>query len=98
MTRTPADRLLTHAEAAFREAGYAYAEVTESPGSDRAEPLYLGARLRLAAKAMLAARRAAVESHGSRPGARRGPVEDGAPGSDEATPCPRRADAAESDG
>lgn len=65
-----AERLRALTERAFLEAGYAYAEATEELGGPpitdgrfaRMLPLETGSRMRQLAKAMFAARRAAVES------------------------------------
>ncbi len=73
-TRTSADRLADHSRNAVLAAARVYAEITERGESNRCEPLVAGARLRLAAKAMLAAERAASESHGLLAPAPRGPA------------------------
>ena len=66
---TPAERIAATARAAFVAAGLAYAESTEETGlsssriaSPQCEPALLAVRMRLAAKAMLGAERAASES------------------------------------
>jgi hypothetical protein len=92
MTRTNADRRATQARAAYVEAGLAYALATEEAGGSCLEPLVLGARMRLAAKAMLSAKRLADESRGLPVPARRcqagvAPIVHDVPGE-----CPPRAD------
>jgi hypothetical protein len=71
---TSAQRLAAISRAAVLDAARAYAEATEEPGGQRLEPLVLGARMRLAAKAMLAAERAADESRRSPPVAPPAPI------------------------